>query len=67
MEHKKAKFILIYPSRSGLASSRDEVLANMKAVYLFQVGYDRMTSNNILALLFFSVKLFDFEVIGEPV
>lgn len=68
MEQQKAKFVLIYPSRRNLASSRDEVLADIEAVCFFHVGPDWIDSNQILLLLFFfSVKLFDLEVIDEPV
>lgn len=70
MELHRAMKIKICPyisSRSNLASRRDEVPADIEAVSFFQVGSDWMDSNQILLLLFFSVKLFDFEVIDEPV
>lgn len=67
MEQWKTKFVLIYPSRSNPASSRDEVPGEIKALRIFHVGPDWMDSNHIFLVLFFSVKLFDFEVIDEPV
>lgn len=67
MEQRKAKFVLRYPSTSNQASSRDEVPSDIKAVCLLQVGSHCMVLNQIFVLLFFSVKLFDFEVIGELV
>jgi len=65
VEQQKATFTLIYPSRRNLASGRDEVPADIKAVCLFQVGPDWIDSDQIF--LFFSVKLFGFEVVDEPV